>query len=123
MWYELMNANTEEKLNEVKKKLSKYPLIKEAIKEMETFNKEIYGTEYWLTDWLYRKELETKFDDGYSKGESVGYSKGETNNRYKIALKMLDANEPIEKINLFTEIPLEELKTMNKSGSTLQQVK
>ena len=36
---------------------------------------------------------------------------------------MLDANEAIEKINLFTEIPLEELKTMNKSGSTLQQVK
>ena len=123
MWYELMNANTEEKLNEVKKKTSKYPLIKEAIKEMETFNNELYGTEYWLTDWLYRKELESKFDNGYSKGESAGYSKGETNKQYKIALKMLDANEPIEKINLFTEIPLEELKTMKKNGSTLQKVK
>ena len=98
-------------------------IINVANSKKKLYNENITELELWWNDYLVNERKKIAYEDGYAEGETIGYSKGETNNRYKIALKMLDANEPIEKINLFTEIPLEELKTMKKNGSTLQKVK
>jgi len=98
---------------------------------MNKFNKVLYGQEYWLNDFLYKQELNMKFDEGisigynngfaegkttgFSEGKTTGFSEGESKRNYEIAMKMLKENVSLEKINSFTDIPVKELKKINKS--------
>lgn len=108
MLISLIKANTQEKLKEIWNKSKKFPFIKEVITEMDKFNKELYGQEYWLNDVLYRTELKKE----YNEGKLTGLNE----RNYEIALKMLENNKSLEEINSYTDIPIKELNKLKKSS-------
>ena len=113
MWYQLINADTKEKLDKIWNNSDNFPLIREVIVEMNKFNKVLYGQEYWLNDFLYKQELNMKFEDGKAIGfdETVGIN----NSKYEIARNLLEnTNISSEEISDCTGLSLKEINKLKK---------
>ena len=127
MWYQLINADTKEKLDKIWNNSDNFPLIREVIVEMNKFNKVLYGQEYWLNDFLYKQELNMKFEDGKAigfdegkiSGFNNGYNEGKTvginNSKYEIARNLLEnTNISSEEISDCTGLSLKEINKLKK---------
>ena len=139
MWYQLINADTKEKLDKIWNNSNNFPLIKEVIVEMNKFNKVLYGQEYWLNDFLYKQELSMKFDEGisigynngfaegkttgFSEGKISGFSEGINNSKYEIARNLLEnTNTSPEEISICTGLSLKDVnKLKNKINKLIKE--
>ena len=83
-------------------------LMKKLMKENEDLLKNFDEMLYYDRDKMF---LNACYDKGYSKGESIGYSKGKQEERLQIAKGLLKLDVPIEKIELATGLSKEEILT------------
>jgi len=112
MWYQLIKADTKEKLNKIWNNSDNFPLIREVIVEMNKFNKVLYGQEYWLNDFLYKQELSMKFDEGIS----IGYNE----RNYEIARNLLEnTNTSPEEISICTGLSLKDVNELKNQINKL----
>jgi len=138
MWYQLINADTKEKLDKIWNNSDNFPLIREVIVEMNKFNKVLYGQEYWLNDFLYKQELNMKFDEGisigynngfaegkttgFSEGKISGFSEGINNSKYEIARNLLEnTNTSPEEISICTGLSLKDVNKLKNKTSKLMK--
>ena len=83
-------------------------LMKKLMKENEDLLKNFDEMLYYDRDKMF---LNACYDKGYSKGESIGYSKGKQERNIEIAKELLKLEVSIEKIKLATGLSKEEILT------------
>lgn len=115
MWYMLINADTLKELNNIWKLSENFPLIREAIEEMRKLNGVLYGQDYWIDEVFYNTKLARSEEKGFNDGKAVGFNDGINERNYEIAKKMIQENEPIDKIKLFTDLPIKEINKLVKT--------
>jgi len=88
---------------------------------MDEYQGEEYVQELWWNEYLERERKRMAYEDGKAEGETIGRLNGYNERNYEIAIKMLKEHEPIEKINIFTSIPLKELSKLSRNKSILSE--
>ena len=86
-------------------------LMKKLMKENEDLLKNFDEMLYYDRDKMF---LNACYDKGYSKGESIGYSKGKQEERLQIAKGFLKLDVPIEKIEIATGLSKEEILNLKE---------
>ena len=71
-----------------------------------------YVQDYSAQEKLIRSNLQ----DAKEEGIALGHAEGEKNKQLEIAKIMLNSNEPLEKVSLFTNLPIEELKNLQENN-------
>ena len=84
-------------------------LMKKLMKENEDLLKNFDEMLYYDRDKMFENAC---YDKGYSKGESIGYSKGKQERNIEIAKELLKLEVPIEKIMMATGLSEKEILTL-----------
>ena len=96
---ELLGAQTIEEIEIAIKNLNE-PLLSNLLKDMVVFMEMDYVQDYSAQEKLIRSNLQ----DAKEEGIALGHAEGEKNKQLEIAKIMLNSNEPLEKISLFTRL-------------------
>ena len=75
-----------------------------------------YVQDYSAQEKLIRSNLQDAKEEGIALGRASGLAEGEKNKQLEIAKIMLHSNEPLEKVSLFTNLPIEELKNLQENN-------
>ena len=108
---ELLGAQTIEEIEIAIRKLNE-PLLSNLLKDMVVFMEMDYVQDYSAQEKLIRSNLQ----DAKEEGIALGHAEGEKNKQLEIAKIMLNSNEPLEKVSLFTNLPIEELKNLQENN-------
>jgi len=112
---ELLGAQTIEEIEIAIRKLNE-PLLSNLLKDMVVFMEMDYVQDYSAQEKLIRSNLQDAKEEGIALGRASGLAEGEKNKQLEIAKIMLHSNEPLEKISLFTNLPIEELKNLQENN-------
>ena len=112
---ELLGAQTIEEIEIAIRKLNE-PLLSNLLKDMVVFMEMDYVQDYSAQEKLIRSNLQDAKEEGIALGRASGLAEGEKNKQLEIAKIMLHSNEPLEKVSLFTNLPIEELKNLQENN-------
>ena len=112
---ELLGAQTIEEIEIAIKNLNE-PLLSNLLKDMVVFMEMDYVQDYSAQEKLIRSNLQDAKEEGIALGRASGLAEGEKNKQLEIAKIMLHSNEPLEKVSLFTNLPIEELKNLQENN-------
>ena len=112
---ELLGAQTIEEIEIAIRKLNE-PLLSNLLKDMVVFMEMDYVQDYSAQEKLIRSNLQDAKEEGIALGHASGLAEGEKNKQLEIAKIMLHSNEPLEKVSLFTNLPIEELKNLQENN-------
>ena len=112
---ELLGAQTIEEIEIAIKNLNE-PLLSNLLKDMVVFMEMNYVQDYSAQEKLIRSNLQDAKEEGIALGRASGLAEGEKNKQLEIAKIMLHSNEPLEKVSLFTNLPIEELKNLQENN-------
>ena len=112
---ELLGAQTIEEIEIAIRKLNE-PLLSNLLKDMVVFMEMDYVQDYSAQEKLIRSNLQDAKEEGIALGRASGLAEGEKNKQLEIAKIMLNSNEPLEKVSLFTNLPIEELKNLQENN-------
>ena len=116
-WRRLIGADTYEEVQKIIN-ITENPLIKEAMKEVENFMDKDFMQSYAAHEKLLRDQLEDAKieakEEGKIEGILEGILEGKLEEKIEIAKNMIFNNIPLEKISLFTNLSLEEIKNLKE---------